>query len=396
MTNNMLKIKIIIFTLLFFVLGSLFFLKAQETGGTLDQEQIPVEDTAQAKPDQEYLKGSIIKILEEGNQDVYGQIQYYQRLQIKISNGSVKNKEIEVYSSLESPDSPLKYKQGDKVTVLRLYMDDGQEQYYVTDYQRMNYLGILLVVFTLLVLAVGRLSGLLSLIGIVYSFCVVFYFMLPKLSLGGNPLISLLISTILIAPVIFFLSHGLNKKTTISLVSTLISIIITALMAVFLISISRLTGSASEESLFLQYTMGQSFNISGLLLGGIIIGSLGILADVTISQASIVEDLSKSKIKLTFKETFLKSLELGRSHILRSIISLVFLYISCSFPLLILFTKADIPSSVIINSEIISEEAVRILVSGIGLILSVPLTILLSIKFLTPVTTRRAVKKFTK
>jgi len=180
--------------------------------------------------------------------------------------------------------------------------------------------------------------------------------------------------SLIIIPVSFFLSHGINRKTLSAIAGTLIALTITGLLSYVFVEKAKLTGFASEEAGFLQNIMQGSVNIKGLLLAGIIIGVLGVLDDITISQSAIVFQLKEANSNFGFTQLYRRAMKVGQDHISSMVNTLVLVYTGAALPLLLLFIHNPHPFSEIINYELIADEIVQTLVGSIGLILAVPIT----------------------
>ncbi|MBU0570069.1 YibE/F family protein [Patescibacteria group bacterium] len=241
---------------------------------------------------------------------------------------------------------------------------------------------LLFIIFIAVVLIVGKVWGITSLFGMGFSFLIIFKFILPQIINGANPILIAIIGSLFIIPVTFYLSHGFNKKTHIAIVSTVIALIITGVLAGFFVNAARLTGFASEEAGFLQAMKGGTVNIKGLLMAGIIIGALGILDDVTVSQASVVQQLKNTSSKLSGNELYKKAMRVGQDHVSSMVNTLVLVYTGVALPLLLLFIDSPRSFSEIVNYELIADEIVRILVGSIGLVLAVPIATVLACRFL--------------
>jgi len=194
---------------------------------------------------------------------------------------------------------------------------------------------------------------------------------------GNNPILIAVGASLVIIPVSFYLAHGLNKKTTIAIISSIISLIITAILASIFTQIGHLTGLSSEEAGMLSIDQG-NLNMKGILLAGIVIGALGVLDDVTISQAAIVDELAKTANLTKAKDLYTRSMVIGKDHITSMVNTLVLAYTGASLPLLLIFTNNPHPFMEIINYELIAEEIIRTLVGSIGLILAVPITTMIA------------------
>jgi len=195
---------------------------------------------------------------------------------------------------------------------------------------------------------------------------------------GGNPIQIAIIGSLFIIPLTFYLSHGFNKKTTVAIIGTLIALVITGILANVFVEISKLTGFASENAAFLQVARGGTVNIRGLLLAGIIIGVLGVLDDITVSQSAVIFQLKKANPKLKQFDLYKKAMDVGQDHISSMVNTLILVYTGAAMPLLLLFINNPHPFSEVINYEIVADEIVRTLVGSIGLILAVPITTIIA------------------
>lgn len=272
-------------------------------------------------------------------------------------------------------DSTTEYKVGDQV----LLQQDPQfsDLYSVTDFVRTNSLIKLFILFLIVILAVSSWAGVRSLLGLSFSFVVIFKFILPQIALGSNPLIVALIASLMILFVSYYLTHGINHKSTIAIVGTFAALTLTGIMAIVFSNLAKLTGFGNEDVAFLIGSIPSS-SLYNLLLAGIIIGSLGVLDDITISQASIVAELSDTNSKLTMWELYKRAMNIGHDHISSLVNTLVLVYSGSALPLLLLFTQSNAPPFELLNYEAVAEEVVRTLVGSIGLVTAVPFTTLIA------------------
>ncbi len=315
-----------------------------------------------ANSSEEYLKGEIISVTEENEQKKYS---------IEIFEGSLDGQRIEFPLDSALTDKTVDYKIGDKVLVSYIQTEMGEEVFQITDYLRTGPLCVLLLFFILLSLIVAGKKSLYSIIAMLLSFLVIFALILPEILNGKDPIIVATIGSVIIVPITFFLSHGFNKKTTVAILGTLVALLITVFFSVLFVNLTHLNGYASEEVLFLN---NSELNLKGILLAGIIIGALGVLDDITISQSAIVFEMRGINKEASSLEIFFRSMRIGKDHIASMINTLVLVYAGASLPLLLLFVNDDRNFSEIVNMESISTEIVRTLVGSIGLMLAVPVT----------------------
>lgn len=288
-------------------------------------------------------------------------------------------KQVEVSFERLVGDNLAVYEVGDRVIVNEEQNPMVEDSYFIADYIRGPSLFWITALFVVLVLGIGRWHGVRSLIGLASSFGIIFYVILPYLQRGVHPILVAVGGSALIMLVTFYLSHGFNRKTTIAVAGTFFSLIATGVLSLIFISMAKLTGFATEEAAFLQITQGESFNAQGLLLAGIIIGTLGVLDDITLSQASVVQELIQTNPKLSNQALFRKAMNVGKDHIASLVNTLILVYTGGSLPLLLLFSNSNVSTQMLFNFEMIAEEVVRTLVGSIGLILAVPITTFLAV-----------------
>ncbi|MBP8978953.1 YibE/F family protein [Candidatus Dojkabacteria bacterium] len=323
-----------------------------------------------------YMNGKIVEIVEEKEIEhkETKEKQLYQKIKISVTKGDKKGEKIISENGTQPMGHTNKYRVGDEILISQMIDAEGNEIYYIVDYIRTKSLGILFAIFTVLAVLVGRKKGFLSLLSMALSFLIIFVFLLPQIEQGKDPILTTILTSMIIIPITFYLSHGFNKRTTIAIVGTIIALTITGILSVIFSNLAHLSGAESEEVLFLQGMNNTTYNLKGLLLAGILIGTLGIMDDITISQTSIVHQLYDLKKDISTRELFQRSLELGRDHIASMINTLILVYAGASMPLLLLFMSAERTFSEVISLEVVSTEIVRTLVGSIGLILAVPIT----------------------
>lgn len=326
---------------------------------------------------EETLEGEVIKVVsqEEIVPEGSDRPQIFQELEVLVKKGSLDGRRVIIENGNISLSNPMVYKEGDELVITYGKNFAGEDSFYITDYVRRTPLFILFLLFCFVAVFVGKLKGLTSLLGMAISFMVIFIYILPQISAGAKPLPVAIFGSIIIIPLSFYLSHGLNKKTSIAIAGTIISLVITGILASFFVEFTRLTGFASEEAGFLHsFASGRVIDIKNLLLAGIIIGVLGVLDDVTVSQSAIVSELKKTDPKLKAYQLYKKAMSVGKDHIASMVNTLILVYAGAALPLLLLFIDSPRPFTEVVNYEIIADEVVRTLVASIGLMLAVPIT----------------------
>lgn len=263
---------------------------------------------------------------------------------------------------------------GDAVDVARYVNPEGGEPVWAwVDFSRELPLALLAGAFALLVVAVGRLRGLAAIGGLVMGYLTVFVFMLPALLEEKDPVAIALLGSVAIMTVVLYMAHGFTAKTTAALIGTVVGLAITAGLATWATSASHLNGLSSEESFDLTQVTALP-DLSGLILCGIIVAGLGVLNDVTITQASAVWELRQLAPQLGFRDLFSSGMRIGRDHLASTVYTIAFAYAGAALPTLLLISVYNRPLLQTLTSAEIAEEIVRTLVGSIGLVLAIPLT----------------------
>ncbi|UWP85073.1 YibE/F family protein [Dactylosporangium fulvum] len=249
----------------------------------------------------------------------------------------------------------------------------GAAQYQIIDHQRGVQLWVLGACFAAAVIAFGRWRGLSALAGLAVTFGILLYFIVPAILAGRPPLLVAVVGSAAIMLTVLYLTHGLSAATSIAVVGTLASLCLTGLLSQAATIVTSLNGVAGEESAFLT-VMYQQVDMRGLLLAGILIGSLGVLDDVAVTQAFTVTELSAANPALGFRGLYRSAIRVGRAHIASVVNTIVLAYAGASLPLLLLLAAGSQPVGQVLTSQLMAQEIVRSVVGTIGLISAVPIT----------------------
>jgi uncharacterized membrane protein len=262
---------------------------------------------------------------------------------------------------------------GEKLVLTRDTTGQGPPDYQFSDYSRGTPIVVLAAVFAVVVGLVARLRGLASLLGLGFAFAILLWFIVPGLLADESPTLVSLVGSAAIMFVVLYLAHGFSARTTTALVGTLFGLALIAVLGAIAVAVARLTGLTSDATISLN-TYDPTLNFSGLVLAGVVVAGLGVLNDVTITQASAVWQLNEASPDMTWRELFSRGMAIGRDHIASTVYTIVFAYAGASLPLLLLFELYHRPLWVTLTSSAVAEEVIRILVGGIALVLAVPVT----------------------
>jgi uncharacterized membrane protein len=269
------------------------------------------------------------------------------------------------------------FRSGQRVR-LSILEQAGQPTFYnIRDLERGRPMLALAALFVLAVIAFGRWQGVRSLIGLACSFAVIVGFVVPAILRGRGPVPVALVGAMAIMLASLYLSYGVGRKTTAAVVGTALALALTGALTAGFVELAALTGLASEDALNASFQVG-GISLRGLLLAGIILGGLGVLDDVTVSQASVVFELRRADPAAGFAELVRSALVVGRDHVAASVNTLFLAYAGASLPLLVLFVSGGDSLGTVATAEAVAVEVVRTLCGSVGLIAAVPLTTMLA------------------
>lgn len=303
----------------------------------------------------------------------------HQEFSATIASGPEKGRTVSLFSDT------VVYEVGDIVYIQKSHngVEEG-DTYIIRDVFRWNGIVILIAIFILVVAVFSGIQGLRSLLSLVISFGLIGLILVPGLLKGYSPVLLCGIVAILIVSIAMYLTHGFKRTATIALSAAVIAIICTFLLAQFAVWITHLTGYSSDEAVYLNFSSHIQLNFIGLLLGAIVIGVLGVLDDVSITQVSLVEELKHQAPTASFKSLYASAMRVGREHVSALVNTLSLAYIGSSLPLVLLFATSTYPATFLLNNEVFVTEIVRMIVGSIGLIITVPLATLGAIWFAKP------------
>lgn len=288
-----------------------------------------------------------------------------------VTSGSVDGDQDSFQTSVI--ETSVEFEPGDRIVLNYQEEVEPPFQYRFKDFQRGSPMVLLFGVFVIAVVALGRFHGLRALAGLVVTGIMMVAFMFPSILDGHDPTAVALVTAVAIGIAALYLTHGVTERTTVALLGTFAALALTAILAAVFSSLAHFTGYVTQDAFYLQVASAK-IDIPGLVLAGIIIGSLGVLDDVTVTQVSAVWQLHRANPAFGARRLYRAALEIGRDHIASAVNTLVLAYAGASLPLLLLFTQAGRRLTDVAVSEIVAIEIVRTLVGSIGLVAAVPIT----------------------
>lgn len=319
---------------------------------------------------QETVRAEVVEILSESQREIIGTDTeaLVQKVRVRIKEGEKEGDEVTFENDL------MKLEEGDSIYVNRLVSIDGIEYYSFKDADRRLPLIALALLFIGVLYIFTGIKGSRALLSLALSIVIILFVLVPLLLNGYSPV---LVSVAVAGPILaltLFLTHGIRSQTVIALCGTFGAVIVTGILATLWVKLTYLTGLSSDAAIYLNFSTQGSLDFGGILLGSIIIGILGVLDDVSITQASVVAELNRANHQLSFRELYVRALRVGRDHIGSLVNTLSLAYVGVSLPLILLLAQAQSDLILSLNQEMVAVEIIRIIIGSIGLILAVPLT----------------------
>ncbi|HEY59936.1 MAG TPA: YibE/F family protein [Anaerolineae bacterium] len=324
----------------------------------------------------ETVQARVIGIVEEGTTTLGDHEQPYQILEVEILEGEYQGNRIFIdYGKRQLMPGNYRLEAGNKILVsVSVHPQTGELSAYFIDFVRGGAIIWLFLLFVIFSILIGGWRGLRSLFGILISIGIIIFFIIPQIIKGSDPVLISVIGAFIFLTISLYVVYGWRLMTHSATVGMFISLVLTSLFSSFAANLTRLTGFGDENVMFLMQQSTIPINMRGLLLAGMIIGSLGVLDDLVIGQSSAVFQLHSVNPDLSFRFLFKRAMIIGRDHAAASVNTLVLAYTAGSLPMLLLFSLSRIDYNMLINISFIAEEIVRSLVGTIGLFISIPIT----------------------
>ncbi len=321
------------------------------------------------------VRARVTEILEEGEITLGETTQTYRILRVEVLEGQWKGLQFEIdFGQRQIRPPGLLPGTGDEVLITIGQDQNNVLTAYFTDFVRTRPILILFLTFAVMSVIISGWKGVRSLIGMGISLGVILYYILPNILAGRDPVLVSITGAFVLLASTLYLVYGWTLKTHAAVLGTLIALILTGLIADFFVNLTRLTGFGSEDALFLIQAPNLQINLRGLVLGGMLIGALGVLDDLVITQASVVFELHHADPGLKFRWLFQRAMRVGQDHVAATVNTLVLAYAGAALPTLLLFSISGTSYSHLLNLEFVAEEVVRTLVGSLGLFASVPIT----------------------
>ncbi|MBD0292824.1 MAG: YibE/F family protein [Jiangellaceae bacterium] len=294
---------------------------------------------------------------------------------VRIDSGP--DERTEVVVPVPFGEGAPEFDEGDRVVVGAARDAAIDSRYELLEFQRAKPLLVLAVIFGLAVVALSHWRGLTALASLGFSIVVLIVFVLPSLLDGNPPLAVAVVGASAIMIGTLYVSYGVSLRTSVALLGTLVSLTLTGMLGLLFTAAGRFTGLADDSAAYLG-AVGESIDVRGLLLAGLVIGALGVLDDVTVTQTAAVWELADADPTASRRTLFAAGLRIGREHVSATVNTLVLAYAGASLPLLLLFAVSGQGVLDTVTTELVAQEVVRALVGGLGIIAAVPVTTLVA------------------
>jgi uncharacterized membrane protein len=319
---------------------------------------------------QETVKAKVLEVVDQYDRDILGTgaTTTVQELRIELLGGAKAGEVV----TLENDLAILEV--GDRFFVNRLVAIDETEYYTFKDIERRPQLLILAIILAVLITVFAGWQGIRALLSLAFSIGAILLLLVPALLSGFDPALASFLIAAVILGITLFVTHGMKPHVTIAFMGTMLAVAVTCIVAWLSVAWLGLTGFSADAAVYLNFATGGQLDLAGLLLGSIIIGLLGVLDDVSITQASVVQELRAANPSFRFRELYERSVRVGRDHVGSLVNTLALAYVGAALPLVLLFARSEATLLDSLNQEVIVAELLRIIVGSMGLVLAVPFT----------------------
>ena len=282
-------------------------------------------------------------------------------------------------SAMDAPERAIDLEPGDRVVAISTGYDGNQwAPYAFLDFHRDAPLLLLAGVFVLVVLLVARWRGLTALLGLGFAFALFVTFTIPALLSAQNALAVALVTSSAVMYAVLYLAHGFTARTSAAMLGTLAGLVMTTALGAWAVGAAGVTGAVSDEAMWLPQ-LAPGVGLREIALCGLVLAGMGVLNDVTITQAATVWELREAAPEATRRELFARGMRIGRDHIASTVYTMAYAYAGAALAVLMNLWLLAQPLTHALTSGQIAEEIVRTLVASIGLVLAIPATTAISV-----------------
>jgi len=371
------QFNILLWIFLFFIVSSLFYYFI-----------IYNRNSSVENKDITYVRAKVLEVIssdltEEGY--IPGVYAGTQELKIEILSGKFKGQKVNLTNSRLHGD--LVYdvvaEEGMEIVLAVKEREGKSPSIGVDTYARDKVLYILIFLFIFVLILVGRIKGLMALISLIITGLLIAFFMLPLMFKGYSPILLAIITATIVIFLSLMLIGGFNKKSLAAIIGTSAGVVIAGIISLVSGKFAHLTGITGEASEQLIYIVGSfPINIKGIMFAGIIISSLGAVMDVGMSIASVIFEIHNKAPELNKAELFKSGMNVGKDIMGTMANTLILAFAGCSLSIMVLLMAYDMPYFRAINLNTVSTEIIQGLSGSIGLILTVPITSIISALFI--------------
>ena len=330
----------------------------------------------------QYFRAKVLSETVSSSQDARPE----QTVDVKLLDGPQKNQSVEVIRNINFGDAAAKRLPiGSELLLSKDSMNGNQYDFMARWY--MPGIATLFMILLTLVVVIGAWRGITSVFGLAISIAILAVFVVPSIVNGHNAFVTCIEGAILITFASLYIAHGFTKRTTVAFIASLVTLLAVVGLTAFA---SRVTGTSEiidESSVGLLY-VAHPIDLAGLLTGGVVIASLGVLFDITTGQAATIDEIHKADRTLPISRLFWKGMSVGREHVTALINTLALVYVGVALPSIVttvvLNQQANYhaPLLVNLNTEVVAEEVMRTCVASIAMLLAMPITTWLAAYFL--------------
>jgi len=322
------------------------------------------------------VEGRVASVIEAGERRMPGveRGQLFQRLEVELDSSLYRGEKVTLeWGGRRALNAGGLLREGDRL-LLTLTREGDKRTYTIAEVVRFPALAPFAILLVVTLLGIARLAGLAALGGLAASVAVFLLAIVPALQRGDDPLLATVVGSIAVLVAAVFVVHGFGRKSVAALLGTLAGLVAVGGLGALALSATRMTGFASEETIFLSVATDGRMDIARLALAGVIVGSLGALVDMSVGQASTTFDLAAADPELRGRPLYMAALRVGRDHIGSLINTLALAYFGGALPLVLLLSLGSQPLSVALNSEEMTASVLAVIVASVGLVLCVPVT----------------------
>lgn len=267
---------------------------------------------------------------------------------------------------------------GDRALITISYTGNTITSTVMSDHYRLEKEFFLLLLFAVLLVLFAGKNGIQAIFSFIITILMIWKILVPGYLKGYSPVWLGIVITILLTAIIIFFVYGVDKRTFVATLGSLLGTITTCIMGILFTDLFQINGAVMSSSESLIYSGYQNLNLTAIFMSSIFIGASGAMMDLAVDITSAVYEVIQKKPDIKWSEATKSGMNIGRAAMGTMTTTLLLAYSGGYITLLMVFMAQGTPINHILNYKYVASEFLDTIVGSFGLVTVAPFTALVS------------------